>query len=59
MSEQEFTELSEKIDKGLQTGYENLLRSKAALGLDVIIADENGMPISVPAAELLKKNANM
>lgn len=53
MSEQEKIILREKIITGLRQGYENLLRRKAALGQDMVIADENGQPIVVPAAQLL------
>ena len=53
MSEQEKIDLNEKLDIGLRQGYENLLRRKAALGQDMVIADENGQPLVVPAAQLL------
>ncbi len=55
MSEQEELNLFDKINKGLKQSYENLLRRKAALGQDMVIADENGKPITVPAAVLLAK----
>lgn len=38
---------------GLKKSYENLLRRKAALGQDMVFADENGMPRIVPAREAL------
>lgn len=53
MSEQEKTDLREKICQGLKRSYENLLRRKAALGQDMVFADENGMPRIVPAREAL------
>lgn len=61
MSEQEELKLFEKIDKGLSESFENLLRRKAALGQDMVFADENGQPRIVPAREALteyeKKNS--
>ena len=53
MSEQEKIELREKINQGLKQSYENLLRRKAALGQDMVFADENGLPRIVPAVEAL------
>lgn len=49
MSEQEKIDLREKICKGLKQSFENLLRRKAALGQDMVFADENGQPRIVPA----------
>ena len=53
MSEKEKIELKEKICKGLEQSFENLLRRKAALGQDMVFADENGLPRTVPAREAL------
>ena len=53
MSEQEKIELKEKLDKGLKQSYENLLRRKAALGQDMVFADENGQPRIVSACDAL------
>lgn len=55
MSEQEELRLFEKIEAGLMQSYDKLLRHKAALGLDMVIGDEHGMPLIVPASELLAK----
>lgn len=55
MSEQEKRDLKAKICDGLKQSYENLLRRKAALGQDMVIADADGNPIVVPAADLLAK----
>ena len=55
MSEQEKRELKDKLEKGLKQSYEDLLRRKAALGQDMVFADENGMPRVVPAREALKE----
>ena len=53
MSEQERAELREKICEGLKKAFEDLLRRKAALGQDMVFADENGHPRVVPAVEAL------
>ncbi len=53
MSEQEELKLFDKITAGLKVSYENLLRRKAALGQDMVFADENGRPRIVPAKEAL------
>ena len=53
MSEQEELNLFEKIDEGLKQSFENLLRRKAALGQDVVFADENGLPRGVAARKAL------
>lgn len=55
MSEQEKKDLRAKIKKGLNQGYENLLRRKAALGQDVITADSEGKPVAVAATVMLEK----
>lgn len=55
MSEQEKQELENKICEGLKQSYEDLLRRKAALGQDMVFADEHGMPRVVPAKEALKE----
>ena len=55
MSEQEKRELKERIEKGLKQSYEDLLRRKAALGQDMVFADENGMPRVVSAKEALEE----
>lgn len=58
MSEQEELKLFEKINKGLSESFENLLRRKAALGQDMVFADENGQPRIVPAREALEEYKN-
>lgn len=55
MSEQENQELENKICEGLKQSYEDLLRRKAALGQDMVFADENGMPRVVSAKEALEE----
>lgn len=56
MSEQEKIELFDKVSNGLKQSYEALLRRKAALGQDMVIADANGQPVVVAAADLLAKS---
>ena len=53
MCEQEKLYLITKLNQGLKKSYENLLRRKAALGQDMVFADENGLPRIVPAGEAL------
>lgn len=55
MSEQGKINIRTKINKGLKKSYEVLLRRKATLGQDMVIADADGQPIVVPAADLLAK----
>lgn len=55
MSENERIKLRAKINKGLKESYDALLRRKAALGQDMVIADAKGQPLVVSAAELLAK----
>ena len=55
MSEQEELILFDKLEKGLNQSYENLLRRKAALGQDMVFANKNGMPRIVPAKDALKE----
>ena len=55
MSEQEKLNLRTKINQGLKQSYEALLRRKAALGQDMVIADSTGQPVVVRAADLLAK----
>ncbi|MDE6557415.1 MAG: hypothetical protein K2K55_10715, partial [Duncaniella sp.] len=51
-------DLKEKITEGLKKSYKDLLKRKAALGLEVVIADANGKPIIVPAKELLQRQGD-
>ena len=53
MSEQEKIELHKRIYEGLKKSFEDLLRRKAALGQDMVFADENGKPRIVPAPQAL------
>ena len=56
MSEQEKINLRIKINQGLKQSYEALLRRKAALGQDMVIADANGQPMVIAAKELLENS---
>lgn len=47
----------DKISNGLKQSYDSLLRRKAALGQDMVIADADGQPIVVPAKELMEQKA--
>lgn len=53
MSEQEKIELHKRIYEGLKKSFEDLLRRKAALGQDMVFADENGKPRIVSARQAL------
>ena len=53
MSEEEKIVLREKICYGLKRSFENLLLRKAALGQDMVFADDDGKPRVVPAKEAL------
>ncbi len=54
MSEQEKIEFAQKVTEGLQQGFENLLRRKAALDQEVVFANEHGQPIVIPAKVALE-----
>lgn len=58
MSEQEKIILINRIDRGLKQSYEDLVRRKAALGQDMVVADANGQPVIVPASEILSQRNN-
>lgn len=55
MSNEEKLRLSESVMAGLHRGYDRMLRKKSLLNRSVIMADESGMPLEVPAKEVLKK----
>ena len=55
MSEQEKIDLRARINQGLKQSYENLLRRKAALGQDMVFADEKGQLRIVPSRKALYK----
>lgn len=56
MSEQNKINLSDRITEGIRKAQKNLFERKAKLGEYVVIADENGKPVTVKAEDLLKHN---
>lgn len=56
MSEQEEIKLFERIRENIQQAQKRLFERKAKLGESVVISDDNGQPIIVPAEDLLKHN---
>ena len=56
MSEQEEIKLFERIRENIQQAQKKLFERKAKLGETVVIADENGNPVTVKAEDLLKHN---
>ncbi len=55
MSEKEKLRLIEKLNQGLEKSYEALLARKAVLGEEMVTADTDGQPVTIPASEFLKK----
>lgn len=51
----EIDELGKKILNGLKLSNRKLVETAAANNESLIVGDENGNPVSVPAKELLKK----
>lgn len=56
MSDQDKINLSDKITEGIRKAQKALFERKAKLGESVVIADENGQPITVPAEDFLKRD---
>ncbi len=56
MSEQEEIKLFERIRENIQQAQRKLFERKAKLGESIVIADENGQPITIKAEEYLKRN---
>lgn len=56
MSEQEEIKLFDRIRENIQQAQRNLYERKAKLGESVVIADENGKPILVPASEIIGRH---
>ena len=59
MSEQEKINLRIKINQGLKQSYEALLRRKAALGQDMVIADANGQPMVIRCSLRVKPEKHL
>ena len=55
MSEQETREFFEKIRKGIREAQRKMFERKMKLGEEVVIADENGMPLVFSAEEALRR----
>jgi hypothetical protein len=53
MSEQEEIKLFERIRENIQQTQKKLFERKAKLGESVVIADENGQPVTIRAQDLL------
>lgn len=56
MSEQDKINLSDKITEGIRKAQIALFERKAKLDESVVIADENGQPITVRAKDFLKRD---
>lgn len=58
MSEQEKIELLDKITENIREAQRKLFERKAKLGESIVIADENGQPVTVKAEDFLKRHYN-
>ena len=58
MSEQEKINLFARIRENISEAQRKMVERKAKLGENVVIADSNGMPIEIPAADALKLYTN-
>lgn len=56
MSEQEEIKLFHSIRENIQKTQRKLFERKAKLGECIVVADENGHPITVKAEDFLKHN---
>lgn len=56
MSEQEEIKLFERIRDNIQQAQRKLFERKAKLDESIVIADENGLPITVKAKDFLQDN---
>lgn len=54
----EYEEMGKKILTGLRLAKQRLIEQTAANNGSLVVGDENGNTISVPAKELLKKMQN-
>lgn len=55
MSEEDKVILFEKIEKGILEAQRRLFERKAKLGETVVVADENGMPVTISGEEALRR----
>lgn len=55
MSEQEKISLADRITAGIRKSQKALYERKAKLGESVVVADAEGRPVIIPAAEALRR----
>jgi hypothetical protein len=53
MSEQEYIELSRKLDYGLRLAEKRMLHEKALHGEDIIVCDDAGSIVRIPARQVI------
>lgn len=58
MSEQEYIEFNERLNKGLKESFYKMLELKRKLGQDVVTCDEQGNVIVISAEEAFKRAKN-
>lgn len=56
MSEKDKISLSDRITEGIRKAQRELFERKAKLGESIVIADENGKPMTIKAEDYLKGN---
>lgn len=56
MSDQDKINLSDRITEGILNAQKALFERKAKLGESIVIADENGQPITIKAEDFLKRD---
>lgn len=59
MSEQEKIDLSDKLTDAIREAQRLLFERKAKLGESVVVADADGQPITISAAEALRRINNL
>ena len=56
MSEKEFKEFQDKLDKGLLLAEKRMLEEKALHGQSVVVINDDGKIIHIPASQVLADN---
>lgn len=56
MSEEEFQEFQDKLDKGLLLAEKRMLEEKALHGQSVVVMNDDGKIIHIPASQVLAEN---
>lgn len=56
MSDQDKINLADRITEGILNAQKALFERKAKLGESIVIADENGQPITIKAEDFLKRD---